>query len=375
MSKVRWNLPTIPHHARVILRVDANVQLTSPTADFRLRALLPTIHFLQQRNCIITLLTHRGRPQGIDNNLSTQFLVAWFAKQQISAQFATTVQQAEYVSSQSYAEGTLIIVENLRFNPGEKNNDKKFAQQLAKLGDYYVNDAFGVCHETGASLTILPTLFSRSHTTVGFLVRQELERLAILRKDLHNPRSLQRPIVAMLGGGKPQDKVLYARRLLPYVDILLANPLLDQALYHAIGPNPSKDTINKLKIPLDYRIRLHNEKKLHTIDAQQLQGQETIITIGPKTVQYFTQYLETAGTILCNGLPGFPTEADTMQQAQQLLEVIVESEAYTVLAGGDTVTAAYTYKIADDIDYCSTGGGATLAYLAGAAMPALEALE
>ncbi|MCL4380367.1 phosphoglycerate kinase [Candidatus Dependentiae bacterium] len=361
------HIVTIPDHARVILRVDANVStpITAATA-FRLQSFLPTIHLLQQKKCSIVLLSHRGRPTTTKQSLedcSMEPIVAWLQQQQLTAHLATTITEAADLSYQLAARGSVIVLENIRFFSGELANDVAFAEQLTVLGDYYVNDAFGCCHEMSSSMTLLPTYYNAAHKTIGLQVAKELTTLNAVKSQP------QRPFVALLGGGKAAEKLPYVLSLATYADAILTLPLLDEAIEHHLMRD---ELANKIQLPVDYVVR--NNGAIETIEAPTLSASMQCISVGDRTVQQYRPLLDNAGTIFCNGLSGFPAEPATMAAAQELLQIIATSKAYTIIAGGDTVTAAYTYNVAQAMDFCSTGGGATLAYLADAPMPALEML-
>ena len=185
---------------RVLLRADLNIPLVDQTIanDFRLQALLPTLNFLIKHHANVILATHIGQPKDHDPNLSTKILIPWFEQHGYDMVFA---ENFEHAANIEFKAQQIVLLENLRFFPGEKKRNSAFAKQLASLADYYINDAFGTMHRDDASITLVPQEFRPERRTIGFLVEQELNMLNQL---IENP---EQPFVVILGGGKVADKI------------------------------------------------------------------------------------------------------------------------------------------------------------------------
>ena len=206
--------------ARVFLRADLNVPLRNLNfaTDYRLRAILPTIDLIQKKGGKIILATHIGQPKIPTLALSTQKLLPWFKEHGYTIEFEAELTRAH---TKSYEDTkTIVLLENLRFFPGEKERDPHFAAQLAQLGDYYVNDAFAVLHRNDASITLTPELFASEQRTIGLLIEREV---AMLNKLINSP---PQPFVVACGGGKVQDKIPLLFALLPKIQTLLVCPAI-----------------------------------------------------------------------------------------------------------------------------------------------------
>ncbi len=376
-------------HQRVFLRADLNVPFLEGAIlnDHKLIALLPTIDLIKKRGGKIILATHIGRPHGYEAALSTEQLIPWFAKRGYTIRFERDLTKAIALSHQNSDE--ILLVDNLRFFSGEQTDDKAFAQLLFQLGDYYVNDAFALLHRNDTSITLLPKLFPAQKKTFGLLVEQEFMALAKLKE---NP---PRPFVIACGGGKVHDKLPLLQSMLYTTQAILLCPAIVFTFMRAQGQNVGKSLIDisaieavkkmieraekqgvRLIFPVDYLVALNTfDGELIVVDANKIPENGVGITIGPKTEQLFAEEIKKAGTVFFNGLPGLWDRPSTMNGARALLSAMAESNALTVIGGGDSVAAAEKYGFADRISYCSTGGGATLAYLAGEKLPGLEAMN
>lgn len=352
---LRADLEKIPARARVIFRVDANI--TPPVTqaqEFRLKSFLPTLQILLKKECTVTLITHCDRPTNVDLAQSTVYVSHWLEQQEIATTLVNTIDEAQELSETS--PGLVIVLENIRFWPEEQLGDEKFALKLAGLGDYYVSDAFGSLHNNTTSVALLPKLFDTDHKTIGLLIEKELEELNKLRS---NPAH---PYYAFLGGGKPTTKLQLLAALSKQTNKIFTMPLLDTLQAHEGLHNPE-----------DYLVQTIDEN-LHTMSAQEVFSRNDIqrISIGPKTVEHYIKAISSAKTVFCNGLPGFVERPETLIPAIKLLQAMANSQAYTLLAGGDTVALAHQVGLADKMNFCSTGGGATLTYLANQRLPGLE---
>lgn len=376
---------------RVLLRADLNVPLKNGTImnDYRLQAILPTINYIQCAGGKVILATHIGRPTGKDESLTTRLLIPWFVSHGYSVDFQADLTKAY---SQSFNDPhTILLLENLRFFSGEKNNDAHFAQQLAKLGDYYVNDAFGTMHRTDASITITPTFFSPENRTIGFLVEHELKILTQLRDNPTQPFSL------VLGGGKVADKIPIITALLPHLHALFLCPAISNTFVKAIGKSVGKSVVDEESLPLCKEI-IHQAEKLGVmiqfpidyyiardsfngpivsdpVTADRFPESGVALSIGPETVSLYAKECMKDHTLFINGLMGDIRRPETLRGTQQLFNAIGQSSAFSIIGGGDSVAAVYQLGDASLFSYLSTGGGATLAYISGQPLPGLTVLQ
>jgi phosphoglycerate kinase len=331
----------------------------------------------------IILATHLGRPEGKCNQkLSTKILLPWFQEHGYAMQFSPTFADARLTDS------PIILLENLRFFPGEQNQDPSFAQELASLADFYVNDAFGLLHRNDTSITLVPTLFDAQHCTIGLLIEHELNALDKLIHPEH-------PFVVIMGGGKVTTKLPMLNHIINVVDTILLCPALVFTFMKALGFEVGNSLVDTpalakslvlleeaktkevtLVFPEDYRVMLQGkEKKLITVDANAIPKSSMGISIGPKTLMQFSQTIKQAKTIFFNAAMGFADQPETMQELHKLLESVAQSPAFTVVGGGDSVSAVRKFGLAEKINFLSTGGGSTLAYLSGEIMPGLIAMQ
>ncbi len=340
---------------KVLLRADLNVPLQQNTIldDYRLLAILPTIDLIVKKGGQVILATHLGRPEGVFSpKLSTKILIPWFQEHGYTIEFSATFATAKILNS------PIVLLENLRFLPGEQNQDSSFAKSLASLGDFYVNDAFGLLHRNDSSITLVPHLFDAQHCTIGLLVEHELNALDKLINPTH-------PFVAIVGGGKVTTKLPMLHHLINIVDTILLCPALVFTFLKAIGIEVGnslvdshalsdslfliKDAKNnkaQLIFPEDYCVMLAgNEKKLIAVDATAIPPSSMGISIGPKTLIQFTQPINTAQTIFFNAAMGFANQPETMNELRKLLELVAKSPAFTVVGGGDSVSAVRRFGL------------------------------
>ncbi len=383
-------LPTFDLNRKtVLLRADLNVPVANGKIlnDYRLQAILPTLELILQKNGRIVLMTHIGRPKDNDPSLSTQILIPLLKAYGFPALFAKDPAHAKALSLDE--QNSLILLENLRFFPGEKAQDSLFAQSLAACGDFYVDDAFASMHRKDSSIWLVPQLFAKSHRTFGLLVEQELR---MLNKLTHNPK---KPFLIIMGGGKVSDKLPLLEKLLDRVTDILLCPAIVFTFLKAQGINVGKSLVdsdaelqcNKLLekaakngvniyFPVDYQIADQTTQgPLSLIDILHFPDNGIGISIGPKTIAQFSNIISQAHTIFFNAAMGFAWRQETMDGTYALLQAIARSKAYRVIGGGDSVAAVQSLKISHAFDYLSTGGGATLAYLSGQTLPGIIALE
>ncbi len=332
---------------RIILRADLNVPLNNGaiTNDSRLKAFLPTLKALSEVTPSITILTHLGRPEGKTTDLSTAILAAWIKSHGIPCQ--------HHPSLENNPADEILMMENLRFWDGEHTQDDRFAGLLAQLGEFFIFDAFGVAHRNDTSVSCLPGKFSPERRNQGPLVEHEVRGLSVIREDA------QKPFTIAIGGKKVKDKL----------------PLLEAVITAPPSRRPTHILIGGL---IAWEL-MHNEKQLNNIQHHAAENDVSVvlpsdwvmnqagspIDIGPETVDCFSQIIQTAKTIFANGTMGIWEDPASARGSFAILTAIAnQSDAYSVIGGGDCIAAADACKATPGIDFISTGGGATLALLA-----------
>jgi len=371
---------------RVLIRADLNIPINNGiiSCDHKLKALLPTIAKIKKKGAKIVLITHMGRPTHKASELSTQNLIPWFVHNGYRTTFAKTIAQGRQKSFEN--KNTLLLIENLRFFPGERKKDELFAKELHQLGDYFINDAFGAIHNDDTSITLLPKLFPPDKRFIGPLIEKEITQLSKLS---NNPAQ---PFVLILGGKKIKTKLPLIEHILEKTQkILLApaisftfsqykgekigNSLVDATCLPFISTilTKAKQLEVQLVLPSDYLIAKGNfDGPTSYIDSQNIPNDFVGVSIGPKTMQIFAQEIMNAKTIFFNGAFGNIRKRETLDGMKAILLAMTRSKAFTVIGGGDSVYAAYLFGVDKQIDYLSTGGGATLAYLSGKQLPGLR---
>jgi phosphoglycerate kinase len=282
--------------------------------------------------------------------------------------------------------GEVLVLENLRFHPGEQAGDTEFARQLAALADAYVNDAFGTCHRADASMVAVPAAMKGKPRVVGQLVAKELQ---VLDQLLASPR---RPFLSILGGAKVSDKIGFIKSLLARVDRVLIGGAMSYTFMKAQGrgTGASKIEADKLDVALDL-LKLGGAKIRLPLDhlvVQKLDAPETArivegeipngwigVDIGPKTIESYIQEIGPAKTIVWNGPLGKYEDEAYCRGTRAIAEALARCSAVTVVGGGETAEAVEVLGLADKITHISTGGGAFLEYVEGTPFPALAQIE
>ncbi len=260
---------------------------------------------------------------------------------------------------------------------------------MRTLGDVYVNDAFGVLHRNDTSVTLLPTLFASDDRTIGFLVEKEL---AALSKLVNSP---EQPFVFICGGGKIHDKLPLIEAMLPRVQTVLFCPAISCTVSKALGKSVGKSLVDdssiagvtdffqkaytrgvRILLPSDYQVAKDTlQGPLSCACADDFPFDAMAISIGSCTVECYAEEIQKAKTIFFNGLPGFVDRPETLEGAAGIFKAMGSSSGYSVIGGGESVAAVQELGLDDRIDYLSTGGGASLAYLAGEELPGLKVFE
>lgn len=384
----------LPSGARVFYRVDYNVPLEGNriTDATRIEETLPTLRILRDRGARIVLASHLGRPKG---QRKEKYSVAPVREKLAelsgaNVQFsndcigAETEQQAANLKP-----GEMLLVENLRFYPGEESNDKAFAEGLRKLADYYVNDAFGASHRAHASIDALPRLFPIANTAGGLLLQREIEFLQKVTQ------VSDRPFVALLGGAKIAGKIEPLEALVNLADMVLigggmANTFLvakGVAMGGSLVDNDSIDVAKRILggshraevvLPVDLVVAddLENPKEIKTVDVTAGLGEaQKAFDIGPRTVARFTEGLRAARIVFWNGPMGVFEKEQFAKGTMAMARAVAEANATTVVGGGESVEAVKASGFAKKISHISTGGGASLEFISGASLPGVEVLR
>ena len=368
---------------RVLIREDLNVPIKDGaiSSDARLRAALPTIKMALQLGAKVMVMSHLGRPQ--EGVYEEQFSLAPVADY-LGAQLQCHVRlQKNWLHGVDINDGELVILENCRFNLGEKANDDALAKKMAALCDVYVNDAFGTAHRAQASTHGIAKFVKIA--CAGPLLVAELDALG---KALDNPK---RPFIAIVGGSKVSTKLTVLETLADKVDQLIvgggiANTFLaasgcaiGKSLYEPNLVANAKALMEKTAIPLPTDVVTAKEfsetATATTQDAANVAADEMIMDVGPDTALHLASIIKNAGTIIWNGPLGV-FEFDQFGGGTEILShAIAASSAFSIAGGGDTLAAVDKYNIADQVSYISTGGGAFLEFVEGKELPAVAILE
>ncbi|MCE8031386.1 phosphoglycerate kinase [Halomonas daqingensis] len=369
---------------RVLIREDLNVPVKhgKVTSDARLRASLPTIQAATQAGAKVMLMSHLGRPT--EGEPAAEFSLAPVAER-LGELLGRPVRLVEdYLdTAQDLAEGEVVLLENVRFNVGEKKDDETLAQQYAALCDIYVMDAFGTAHRAQASTHGVARFAPQA--CAGPLLAAELDAL---EKALATPK---RPMVAIVGGSKVSTKLEVLNALSAKCDQLIvgggiANTFIAAAghnvgksLYEADLVAQAKALMAKVEIPLPTDVVVATEfsdsAEAVVKPVDQVSDDEMILDIGPDTAGRLAGLLKDAGTILWNGPVGVFEIDQFGKGTEALSRAIAESNGFSIAGGGDTLAAIDKYDIAQQVSYISTGGGAFLEYVEGKVLPAVKALE
>lgn len=397
----------------VLMRVDFNVPLDDDqniTDDRRIRMALPSIQSVLERGGKVILMSHLGRPKG---QAVPKESLAPAAKRLAEllgkpVEFATdTVGDDAKNKAAALGDGGVLLLENVRFNPEEEVKDPKdpanptpeeleklaqkkaFAEKLAVMGDVYCNDAFGTCHRTHASMHTVPSLMEGKPRVVGFLVEKEIQYLT---DAIANPT---RPFVAILGGAKVSDKIKVIKNLLTICDKVLIGGAMAYTFSLAEGGQVGGSLVEKDKTDLAKElIEAGGDKLVLPVDThcgddfgdpagcnkQVVKAGEIAdgfegMDIGPETAKMYADIVKSAGTVVWNGPMGVFEKPPFDAGTRAVAEAIAESDAISIIGGGDSAAAIEVFGLADQVSHVSTGGGASLEMLEGKKFEAVEILD
>jgi len=395
MIQIRTLDDVNPANHRVFYRVDYNVPLdgTRITDATRIEETIPTLRRLRDAGASVVIASHLGRPKGQRKDKYSLAPV----RERLAQLLDTDVQWADdcigedaQTKAAKLKPGEVLLLENLRFHAGEESNDKAFAEELRKLADVYVNDAFGACHRAHASIDALPRLFPSERTAGGLLLARELEFLQKVTT------VTDRPFAALMGGAKIAGKIEPLEALVKMADTVLigggmANTFLAAKGIEMGGSLVDRDSMDvatrilngekraEVVLPVDLVCGddLENPTVVETVDVSNgLTTAQKAFDIGPKTIALYAQKLRDARVIFWNGPMGvFEKEAfakGTMAMARALTD---NEKAITVVGGGESVEAVKASGFASKVSHISTGGGASLEFISGTALPGVEVLK
>ena len=362
----------------VFMRLDFNVPLSAPDAngerhiedDSRIQETIPTNKYANEQGARLILASHLGRPDGKRK--------PEYSLEPVAHRLATLLGQEVTLADdcvgdgielmvQSLKNGQVLLLENLRFYPGEEANDPEFARRLAKLGEVYITDAFGTAHRKHASTYGVPSLLI--NRGIGFLIEKELKFLDPL---LNQP---QKPFFALLGGSKVSDKIKTIESLVRRVDALLIGGAMAHAFWVAQGDTLPADAKHPKPEDVEAARSIMRDARKREIDLLVPSDTNQGFDIGPKTIEKFSKYLAGAKTIFWNGPLGWFEKPEYSAGTFQVAKAIGALPAIKIVGGGDTVSAIKQAGVADQYDHLSTGGGAVLEYLEGNSLPGIEILR
>ncbi len=379
---------------KVLVRCDFNVPLDGETGTItdnrRIRAAIPTIQYLIDHNAKVILCSHLGRPKGEANPKYSLKPVA----EELSKLLGKEVKLAKDVIGEDaqkltseIKEGEVVLLENVRFHKEEEKNDPEFAKKLASFAEIYVNDAFGTAHRAHASTAGVADYLP---AVSGFLIEKELE---FLGSSLENP---VRPFVAILGGAKVSDKIGVIENLIEKVDTLIIGGGMAYTFYKAQGHHIGtsiceEDKLDlatsllkkaeekgvKLLLPVDNHVssEYSNDGEDRFVESTEIPDGFMGLDIGPKTIENFKNAIKNAKTVLWNGPLGVTEFSKFAEGTRAIATALAESDAVTIIGGGDSAAAVEKMGLADKMTHISTGGGASLEFLEGKVLPGIDCLN
>ena len=378
---------------RVIARFDFNVPFdkkdpTKISDTTRVDRALPTIrHILDSGASKLVLMSHLGRPKGKINKQYTLEPVAKYLAEVLGQEVLLTETAIDEGIPNLLKLPTtkIVLLENLRFHAEEEGNDREFAKTLSRYADIYVNDAFGTAHRKHAS-TYEINAFFKGNAVGGFLLKKEIEGLG---RVVENP---ERPFVAIMGGAKVSDKIKIIEKMLPTVDHLIIGGAMAYPFLKAQGVQVGNSlcadedvelakkllqlpTGKKICLPSDHVVAVGTDGKPEAVEGANIPEGKMGLDIGANSLSSFASKLQGAKTVLWNGPMGFFENPDFAKGTMEIAKLLAQSNAFTVIGGGDSVSAVNKANVADKMSHVSTGGGASLEFLEQGTLPGINALK
>ena len=381
ITQLEWSAEDI-----VLTRVDFNVPFEDGkiSDDTRIRAALPTIQYLLEKGSTVVICSHLGRPGGSPDPKFSLRPVAEHLRVLLEREVIFVDQNMGATAKaaiENRGETRVVVLENLRFDRGEKKNTPFFSKALAELANAYVNDAFGVLHRAHASVCGTAELFSKK--AVGFLIQTEYDAL----QKLYN----EKPMMAVLGGAKVSDKIGLMENLIDCCTDIFVGGAMAYTFLKAQGINVGISRVeeDKLALALDLlrlaelkQVTIHLPSDHVTISEfsetaqtsihEQIPSDQMGVDIGPATIAHFTATLTGAKSVFWNGPMGVFEWDSCADGTKSVAETLTRIEAYAVVGGGDSAAATHKFGFAEDVDHVSTGGGASLAFLEGEVLPGVQ---
>ncbi len=380
---------------RVLVRCDFNVPMDKEgniTDDRRIKGALPTITYLLEQGATVILMSHFGRPKGEANPKYSLEPVAkrlseLLDQKVLFADDDQVVGEKTVQMARSLSEGSVMLLQNVRYRKEEEKNDESFSKELAELGELYVNDAFGTSHRAHSSTAGIATFLP---SAMGFLIEKELN---FMGKAVENA---ERPFVAILGGAKVSDKIGVIENLIEKVDVLLIGGGMAYTFLKALGYEIGKSLLEADKLDLALNlIEKAKEKKVElllpidsvvakefaadaehkTVTNEEIPAEWLGVDIGPKTVALYESKIKEAKTVIWNGPMGVFEMPAFALGTKEIARALAESQGTTIIGGGDSAAAVEQLGFADKMSHISTGGGASLEFLEGKVLPGIDVLE
>ena len=388
IKDIEWNNKT------AVVRCDFNVPLKDGkiTDDTRIRAALPTINYLIENGAKIVIISHLGRPKGETKPEFSLKVVAERLGEYLNktVKFVSSdrvIDDSVLSNAKSLEDGDVMLIENVRYRAEEEKNDPDFAKDLSKLGDVFVQEAFGTAHRAHASTTGIASYIP---AVSGFLIEKELE---FLGNALDSP---QRPFAAIMGGAKVADKIPVITNLLDKVDILVIGGGMLFTFLKAKGYTIGKSILDeeglklageilkkaeskgvKLLLPVDVVCadEFSNDSAFDTYDISSIPDNRMGMDIGKKTIENYVSVLKTAKTVVWNGPMGVFEMENFAAGTKAIAECLANLDATTIIGGGDSAAAVSIFGLDDKMTHISTGGGASLEFLEGKILPGIDIIE
>lgn len=347
--------------AVILLRSDLNVETTKDS--FKLSRALPTIAYLKGQGAITVLMSHRGRPKGVDMKQSLKSLIPYLKKHIGKVTFIASHDEGGLVQAVQKAKaGEVLLLENLRFHTGEDACDMKWAKQLASVADVYVNDAFA-SHHQGATVSLLPKLLPHY---IGLQMEAELKALSQVMK---KPKQ---PLVVILAGGKAADKFAVIEYLHNKAKTFLVGGVLANTFFASAGMKVDGSVVDKAL--LTSVAKLDKDPKI-VLPKDWIADGDAILDLGPLSAADYAQIIQKAGTVIWNGPMGRFEDKRFLAGSVAIAKAIAKSKAFSVVGGGETTSLFMQLGLDKKVGFLSTGGGAMLAFLSGKPHAGLVALE